>query len=203
MPKGSRCLFPLRNAEQAAPISVDLFQRCLRLAEIARIEDDVARRFERQSLALRNLHRGEPDHLAHERHLLRRSAAQLREDSLAAVFRLLKRVDDLRLARAAVRLTPRSFLVGNAARLHLDGEDAVVRVQHDEIRLPLRRRADAIAQPAVGVKHRIIIAEHRKGMIGLLLSLAAMKISRKCGIESCHRSRPSFPNLCHFPRSSQ
>ena len=38
--------------------------------------------------------------------MLRHPLAQLRKDALTAVFRLLKRIDDLPLARAAVRLLP-------------------------------------------------------------------------------------------------
>ena len=122
--------------------------------------------------------------------MLRRPLTQLRKDALTAVFRLLKRIDDLPLARAAVRLLPCAIFVGNPARLHLDGEDAVFWMQNDEIRLPLRRRANAVAQPAIRVEHRIIIPKRFQRTVRLPLPLAPMKIPRECRIESCHR-RPS------------
>ena len=64
------------------------------------------------------------------------------------------------------------------------------RMQNDEIRLPLRSRTHAVAQPAVRVKHRIIIPKRFQRTVSLPLPLAPMKIPRECRIKSCHR-RPS------------
>ena len=127
--------------------------------------------------------------------MLRHPSAQLCKDALAAVFRLLERIDRLAPARAAIRLPPCAFLVSYPARLHLDGEDSVVRMQHDEIRLALRSCANTIAQPAVRMEHRVVIAEHLKRTVNLPLTRAPMKVPRQCGIESCHR----IPHLVASP----
>ena len=93
----------------------------------------------------------------------------------------------MRLARVAVRLLPCAAFVGNPARLHLNRENAVTGVKDEKVRLPLRRRPNTIPESAVGVKHRIVIPEHLERMIGKPLSLAPVKISYECGIESCHK----------------
>ena len=98
----------------------------------------------------------------------------------------------MRFARVAVRLLPCAVLVGNPARLHLNRENAVARMKDEKVRLPLRRRPNTIAEPAVGVKHRIVIPEHLERMIGKPLPLAPVKIPYECGIESCHRCPPRF-----------
>lgn len=86
--------------------------------------------------------------------MLRHPLAQLRKDALTAVLRLLKRIDNLPLVRAAVRLLPCAIFVGNPARLHLNGEDAVPRMQHDEIRLPLRSRTHTISTAKTECRQR-------------------------------------------------
>ena len=86
--------------------------------------------------------------------MLRHPLAQLRKDALTAVLRLLKRVDHMRLTRISVRLLPCTVLVGNPARLHLNGEDAVPRMQHDEIRLPLRSRTHALSTEKTECRQR-------------------------------------------------
>ena len=98
----------------------------------------------------------------------------------------------MRLTRISVRLLPCAAFVGNPARLHLNRENAVTGVKDEKVRLPLRRRPNTIAEPAVGVKHRIVVPEHLERMIRQPLSLAPVEIPYKCGIESCHRCPPRF-----------
>ena len=163
-----------------------MLQPLLRSAQIVRIEDDVTRRLKRELLPLRNLNRREPNRLAHERNILLHSFLQLRKHTPTALPRLLKWGDRMCLPRVAVRLPPRAVLVGNLARLHLNRENTVARMKHEKVRLPLHRRPYAIPEPAVGVKHRIVISERLECMIRQPLPLTPMKIPYMCGIKSCH-----------------